>query len=152
FLERRTSTEDGAAFEAALCRECGQHYLVGPKNLSRGKLAEASRDPTDPAFGATFFRPLDEGLVAGSDEDEDYAKQTFFLCVRCGELDRGEPGCRHGDNIRVIREESPKDEDRADQMLRCGACGYGAGGRDPVREVVHGTDGPNAVIATTLYR
>ncbi|NQT84567.1 DUF1998 domain-containing protein [bacterium] len=37
-------------------------------------------------------------------------------------------------------------------MARCGVCGYNAAGRDPVREVIHGTDGPHAVVATTLYQ
>lgn len=38
-------------------------------------------------------------------------------------------------------------------MIRCCAgCGYGTGGRDPVREVVYGADGPHAVIATTLFQ
>lgn len=36
--------------------------------------------------------------------------------------------------------------------MKCGACGYAAAGRDPVREVVYGADGPHAVIATTLYQ
>jgi Helicase conserved C-terminal domain len=39
--------------------------------------------------------------------------------------------------------------DRADQMSECAACGYS--GPDPVREVLHGGDGPNATIATTLF-
>src|SRR5581483_648527 len=34
----------------------------------------------------------------------------------------------------------------------CGNCDYTAAGRDPVREVIHGTDGPHVVIATTLYQ
>src|SRR5258708_28711430 len=52
----------------------------------------------------------------------------------------------------VIEEKSERDEDRKDHIVRCGACGYHAAGRDPVRELVHGADGPNAVIATTLHK
>ena len=75
----------------------------------------------------------------------------FQLCVRCGEIARGTLNCGHSNTIQVVKEE-PKDDDRADQMARCGACGYNAAGRDPVRELVHGSDGPHAVIATTLYQ
>ena len=52
----------------------------------------------------------------------------------------------------MLKEDAPSDDNRADQVVRCGACGYAASGRDPVREVVHGTDGPHAVIATTLHQ
>jgi len=155
FLDRKTEVNESAVFEVALCRECGQHYFVGPKDIKDGKkLVEAIRDPSDLNFGATFFRPLDNG----GDEDEEgengneNSKQVFQLCVRCGEVGRGKPKCGHENSIRVIKEEPPKDEDRADQMAKCGACGYNAAGRDPVREVVHGADGPHAVIATTLYQ
>ena len=50
----------------------------------------------------------------------------------------------------IVRQDAPRDEDRADQMARCEVCGYDAAGRDPVREVIYGTDGPQAVLATAL--
>jgi superfamily II DNA/RNA helicase len=152
FLDRKAVGKDVTAFEVALCRECGQHYFVG--KIKDSKLVEAIRDPSDGNFGATFLRPIENGR----DEDEEGEsgevsnKQVFQLCVRCGEMRRGKPQCGHDNLIWVVKEESPSDEDRADQMVKCGACGYNAAGRDPVREVVHGTDGPHAVIATTLYQ
>jgi len=154
FLDRKAVGKDVTAFEVALCRECGQHYFVGPKDFKGGRLVEAIRDPGDVNFGATFLRPIENGI----DEDEEGEngeatnKVVFQLCVRCGEMRRGKPQCGHDNLIWVVKEESPPDEDRADQMAKCGACGYNAAGRDPVREVVHGTDGPHAVIATTLYQ
>lgn len=154
FLDRRAVDGEHTAFEVALCRECGQHYFVGPKDFKGGKLTEAIRDPSHVNFGATFFRPIEN--IGEEDEEEESGdtnnKQVFQLCVQCGEMGKGKPRCGHNNPIQVVREESPKDEDRADQMAQCGACGYNAAGRDPVREVVHGTDGPNAVIATTLYQ
>lgn len=154
FLDRKAASEDQTAFEVALCRECGQHYFVGRKDFKGGKLTEAVRDPSDTSFGATFLRPIESG--SDTDEDEDDGKTTdrevFHLCVRCGEAQRGSLRCGHDARILVVKEAPPKDEDRADQMAKCGACGYSAAGRDPVREVVHGTDGPHAVIATTLYQ
>jgi ATP-dependent helicase YprA (DUF1998 family) len=153
FLDRRTEG-GGAAFEVALCRECGQHYFVGPKNFKGGKLLEAIRDPSHSDFGATFFRPV-EHVPDEGDEDEvdpDSRGNSFRLCVQCGELGRGTLNCGHAVVITVVQEERAPGEDRADQMARCGACGYSAAGRDPVREVVYGADGPHAVIATTLYR
>lgn len=151
FLGRGSQTKKGAIFEVALCRECGQHYFVGPKGFKGGKLVEAIRDPSNPNFGATFLRPIENGLDE-DEEDEIDKKPVFQLCIQCGEMWRDNPKCSHDNSIRVVREEPPKDEDKADQMAKCGACGYNAAGRDPVREVVHGTDGPHAVIATTLYQ
>lgn len=153
FLERRGQQADETAFEVALCRECGEHYLVG--RILDGRLREAIRDPGDPDFGATFFRPLDTNLSLPEEgEDADGQKRKlFWLCVRCGsvcpvdELRAPKP-CSHDDFMLVEEQETARE--REDQIPRCSACGYQA--PDPVREVVHGADGPHAVIATTLYQ
>ena len=43
-------------------------------------------------------------------------------------------------------------KDHADRLKQCETCGYRRGGiGDPVQEIVHGSDGPNAVIATALH-
>jgi hypothetical protein len=156
FLDRKGGDGQYTAFEVALCRECGQHYFVGPRDFKGGNLAkvEAIRDPSHLNFGATFFRPIegdqDEGEEDQSSEVVD--RQVFQLCVQCGEMAKNKPKCGHDNLIQVIKETPQEDEDRADEMVKCGACGYSAAGRDPVREVVHGADGPHAVIATTLYQ
>ena len=42
--------------------------------------------------------------------------------------------------------------ERPDQLRECAVCGYQRGSLgDPVQEIVHGSDGPNAVIATALH-
>ncbi len=155
FLDRKAVGKDATAFEVALCRECGQHYFVAQKDFNGGKIQEAIRDPNDVNFGATFLRPIEtgEGEVSSNEEKESAKSEAvFYLCVKCGEAQHNQPQCGHNDFIRVVKEDPPDDEDRADQMAKCGACGYSAAGRDPVREVVYGTDGPHAVIATTLYQ
>jgi len=152
FLERRSQAEGGAVFEVALCRECGQHYLVG--RFKDGKLQEAIRDPGHPDFGATFFRPVEENVAEiDAEEDNGAKKKIFRLCIECGamvQVNRGqnELPCGHVKSILVEEQEGAKE--REDQVPRCSACGYRA--PDPVREVVHGTDGPHAVIATTLFQ
>ncbi|MCL4514092.1 MAG: DEAD/DEAH box helicase [Firmicutes bacterium] len=155
FLERKAVGEEHTSFEVALCRECGQHYLVG--RIKDGKLVEAIRDPGDLKFGATFFRPLEDGEEDEESDEEDRSpkngkKEIFRLCVRCGEISKSELQCGHDAVIQVVKEPPPEDEDRPDQLARCGVCGYHAAGHDPVREVVYGADGPQAVIATTLYQ
>lgn len=153
FLDRKTGENGYMAFEVALCRECGQHYFVAQKDFRGGRLLEAIRDPSHVNFGATFFRPIDDYDTGDEEENgETNSKQVFKLCIQCGEVHPTKPACGHDQFIQVVREVSSQDEDKADQMARCGACGYNAAGRDPVREVVHGTDGPHAVIATTLYQ
>jgi len=152
-LERRSQTEKGAVFEVALCRECGQHYLVG--RFKNGALQEAIRDPGHADFGATFFRPLEEGEITEIEDEENKTdkKKLYRLCIECGvmsQINRKEkaPGCEHTKSI--ILEEQDSAKEREDQVPKCSACGYRA--PDPVREVVHGTDGPHAVIATALYQ
>ncbi|MEW6745010.1 MAG: DEAD/DEAH box helicase [Planctomycetota bacterium] len=134
--------ESGALFEVALCRECGQHFLVGRKDGA--KLCEAVRDPGADDFGVSFFRPV-EGSPGEPDE------RRSKLCLVCGALSPAgrnpAPPCEHDAFLDVIKEESS--ETNEDQLRKCGACGYQ--GRDPVREIVHGTDGPNVVIATSLH-
>ena len=153
---------EGAVFEVALCRECGQHYLVGRER--EGHWGEAVRDPSREDFGARYLRPLEDG----EDEvDEDEAeerksgpkgrREVRLLCVRCGALGGPRltpPPCPHpnSDLLKVVLEPPHDDETRADQLKRCSACGYTASGRDPVSEVVYGGEGPHAVIATTLHR
>ncbi len=154
FLDRKAIGEEGTAFEVALCRECGQHYFVVQKDFSTGRVREPVRDVGDINFGATFLRPLESDMQADEEEDEESGRrpQTFALCLQCGKASSSAPNCGHTNIITVVKEDPPTAEERADQLERCGACGYTGGGRDPVREVVHGTDGPHSVIATTLYK
>lgn len=151
FLDRKDNVGGSKVFEVALCRECGQHYFVGRE--INGALVEAVRDPSQSDFGVTFYRPVENDLEQ-NDEDElfDENKKIYQLCLQCGKIKLGKPPCDHASVIIVVKEDPPTDDNRADQVVRCGACGYAASGRDPVREVVHGTDGPHAVIATTLHQ
>ncbi|MDI6769908.1 MAG: DEAD/DEAH box helicase [Anaerolineales bacterium] len=159
YLDRQSSTGDKAAFEVALCRECGQHYLVG--RVKDGKLQEAIRDPGHNEFGADFFRPVEGEVYERDDEDngEPKSKQSFRLCVQCGAIWPAKLGlnggmCGHKNSIEVIKENPESQESqrdgKEDQLPKCSVCGYQ--GPDPVREVIHGTDGPHAVIATTLHQ
>jgi replicative superfamily II helicase len=148
-LDRR-GEGDTTLFEIGLCRECGQHYIVG--KIVNDKLVEAIRDPGRDDFGATFFLPVENRTLEGDDEDDEGASQRrdtkYKLCCQCGEIRRASDQlrCGHGTPIDLVKQEQA--EEKEDQIPRCGVCRYQ--GRDPVREVVHGTDGPHAVIATTL--
>jgi hypothetical protein len=115
FLERKAGNDKYQVFEIALCRECGQHYFVGQKN-SRERLGEAISDPSHYNFGASFFRPIENnGYEDEEDEIENIqSKSEYQLCVQCGAIGRGKTKCGHNNSIRVIKEESPNDEDRAE--------------------------------------
>ncbi len=153
----RNSLGEGIAFEIALCKQCGQHYLVAQKGIQGGKVFEPSRDASQDSFGSTFLRPIEnDSDILESDDDQDdddggARPQIWQLCVRCGEISKKVLRCDHSESIRVIPEESRK-EDKADQIRKCGVCGYSAAGRNPVQEVVFGADGPHVVIATTLHK
>jgi hypothetical protein len=133
-------------FELALCRECGQHYLVG--SVRGGRLAEAVRDVGAEDFGAVFFRPLEPGAM-----DQGVEGELWALCPVCAALGRPrggvpDPGCGHGPGILLERQKGSAAHE--DQLSRCTACGYQAA--DPVQEVLHGADGPHTVIVSTLVR
>lgn len=155
----RGHTDGAAWFEVALCRECGQHYLVGKMEGQRsGRFEEAVRDPSHDRFGVDFLLPLD-GEDFGTDEEEDVKERisphdgrVYNLCLVCRAFWRDglSPACEHrsieGAVLRVLRLRPSEGEDA---LPRCPSCGYR--GSDPVKEVIHGADGPNAVIATTLF-
>ena len=145
-LDRR-GEEDTALFEIGLCRECGHHYLVG--KIVNEKLVEAIRDPGHEDYGAAFFLPVDNQPSEEEDEEDNRDTKRYKLCCQCGEICRASDQlcCGHGTSIVLVQQKQA--EEKEDQIPRCGVCGYQ--GRDPVREVIHGTDGPHAVIATTLY-
>jgi len=151
-LERSGSGDITASFEVALCRECGQHYFVG--RVRDGHLVEAMRDPNDEDFGATFFRPLEAGSADDEEETEDgeSRRSLLQLCLECAAIEPLGPEapvqCGHSHTVLVEQQEAAAE--REDQIPRCSSCGYRA--PDPVREVVHGADGPHAVIATTLFK
>ena len=133
-LNRKSEGEHVQALEIALCRECGQHYYVGRER--GGKLVEAIRDPSHSGFGVDYYLPAVDGVS--------------WLCRRCGSLSNAMPQCDCGAALQVKRCESHKDH--PDQLKQCETCGYHRGGiGDPVQEIVHGSDGPNAVIATALH-
>ncbi|MCS6798418.1 MAG: DEAD/DEAH box helicase [Myxococcota bacterium] len=134
---------EGARFELALCRECGQHYLVGAAR--DGRLAEAVRDPDSRATGVRFYVPLEEDL------DED-AVSPHTVCLRCARLVcDGEPlACACAEAAQPLRVgEVAVSRTHEDRVARCVRCGYQ--GPDPVAEVVHGSEGPSVVIATALW-
>ena len=99
-------------------------------------MKEADRDPSHDGFGVDYYLPTDHGHE--------------WLCRRCGALSSSTLGCDCGAAIRVSKCDA--DEQNPDQLKQCASCGYRRGGvGDPVQEIVHGSDGPNTVIATALH-
>ena len=128
------SKEKSKPLEIALCRECGQHYYVGKEQ--GGKLREGIRDPSHEEFGVDYYLPDETG--------------KGVLCRRCGALAKSSCDCKKSAFIPVKKCKSHKEH--PDELKKCEACGYGRGSiGDPVREIVHGSDGPGSVIATTLH-
>lgn len=125
--------------EIALCKECGQHYYVGQER--NGLLEEANRDYSDSRFGVEYYLPASDGVQA-----------NMALCRMCGMLANDEEDISCDCDATVPVRKCENDPDRIDQLVRCESCGYTRGGiGDPVQEIVHGSDAPTAVIATTLH-
>lgn len=140
-LNRKKGTENGLdaePLEIALCSECGQHYYVGRQR--NGKLMEAIREPSQSDFGVEYYLPL----------EPDNHDASHILCRRCGSLSNTEPTC--GCSAAILVKKCESHEEHQDQLKQCESCEYRRGGvGDPVQEIVHGSDGPNAVIATALH-
>lgn len=138
-LNRKGDSGNGAIvepLEIALCKECGQHYYVG--RIREGQLREAIRDPSHGQFGVDYYRPTENG--------------NQMLCKACGVLSNSVAECDCDDTASVRVKKCENQRDHADRLKECEACGYQRGGiGDPVQEIVHGSDGPNAVIATALH-
>ena len=147
-LERTSGEDQGEAFEAGLCRECGQHYLLGPHPVPRnGYLSEPDRNRSSERFGVRYLRPLDPGDPEPDLSDSETELRS--LCVECRSLGENNPNCDHNHALKVVVESRPSEEQRRDQISRCGRCEYS--GTDPVSEVVRGANAPNVVIATALF-
>lgn len=140
------NAHSAAPLEIALCGECGQHYYVG--RVGSDKVSkEAIRDPSHEEFGVDFYLPLNGEL---SIDKSWRSNGELLLCRRCGEISHGIPACECDASIPVKK---CKVHDKyKDQMEKCGVCEYQRGAMgDPVQEIVHGSDGPNVVIATALH-
>jgi hypothetical protein len=154
-----------AAFEVALCRRCGQHYLVGcPVD---GRLLPPVFDRASEDYGAEYFLPVGEafdrrrhdlspqpGAEAEEGDEEGGpldAADRWLLCPACGAVapaqDAGDPAlpCGHGRVQILVRVPKAADESRARGCLRCGDRRA-----DSLRPPAHGEDGPQSVIATAL--
>ncbi len=155
-LDRQQEEGKGKLFETALCHECGQHYFVSRKIIKpSGTIEEPVRDPGDAEFGVTYLMPVNEadpGQDADEGSGEGSAGKALNLCAQCGAYSISALNCGHGQPLQVRVARTPDDDARLDQAVRCDACGYTGGGRDPVRELVYGADGPHVVIATTLFQ
>ena len=142
-LNRKQEKGDGAPLEIALCRECGQHYYVGREQ--GGKLTEAVRDPSDHDFGVEYYLPI-------SNADASSKSKLEYLCRNCGAISSSKSGCGCAQKAPVPVQQCESHKEHADQLKECAVCGYRRGGiGDPVQEIVHGSDGPNSVIATALH-
>ncbi|MCS7246592.1 MAG: DEAD/DEAH box helicase [Thermomicrobium sp.] len=130
------SDPSGKAFELALCRTCGQHYLVG--NVNRSSFAPANRDYASPGFAIHYLLPT-----------ESESEATHSLCPKCGKLAAvGTLCCVERDQMLLVRYDKEAHDFEKGELRYCLACGSRAS--DPVREIVYGGEWPQAVIATTL--
>lgn len=137
-INREKLESGGRPIEIALCRECGQHYFVGREE--GGILGEAIRDPSHDDFGVEFYRPIGE---------DEHNSSRLELCRTCGQIGSG-LSCECISSGKICIEKCQPHDEHADRLKSCPSCSYR--GADPVHEIVHGSDGPNAVISTVIHQ
>jgi ATP-dependent helicase YprA (DUF1998 family) len=151
FLHREVQRE-GQVFEAGVCRQCGQLYLVGTVDF-QGYL----NHPQTLEEGAIRFFMLSEQVLSSDEDDEDeqtlhqsddQSAQPLYLCGWCGKIHKQHPEecCPHRpDGLRKVWYVTR----RSSGVPRCAACG--SRGSDPVTRILTGQDAPVAVLASALY-
>ncbi len=133
------SDQLGKCFELALCRFCGQHYLVG--QVSGNRFVAANRDYSSVGYRIDYLLPLESG--------EGGLQPNVWLCAVCGTLSKSAQcsrGCE-GEMIPVFFHEEAHDRDSG-ELKYCLVCNVAAS--DPVRELIYGGEWVQAVIATTI--
>ncbi|MCL6596143.1 MAG: DEAD/DEAH box helicase [Firmicutes bacterium] len=162
--EPASASDAPAAFDFALCRGCGQHYLVG--QVAGGYLGPPVFDRASEEYGADYFLPVGDiaersaiGTAPQPDDVDESDEEgealaawadRWLLCPTCGAIARAEggsslPACSHDRVQALLRVKHAKDESRAKACLRCGD-----GRPNALRPPTHGEDGPQSVIATAL--
>ncbi|MCM8746417.1 DEAD/DEAH box helicase [Thermomicrobium sp. CFH 73360] len=128
--------ETGKVFEIALCRECGQHYLVG--QVKGDYFGIANRDYSSIDFRIDYLLPVERSEEA-----------THRLCPVCGRLvSVSSSCCVESERMISVRYEREAHDYEKGELRYCVVCG--SRGTDPVREIVYGPEWPQAVITTSL--
>lgn len=145
---------EGALFDLALCAHCGQHFIAG--RVVGDRLGPSIQDPGHDDFYPQYYRPLTQGMTRDEakrwdreDAGEGITDSNALLtvCGECGTVGTdGLPTCSH-DMVVIVEEVGPGTDD--DQKSHCPVCEFTQ--TDLIRLLVHGSDGPHAVIATALY-
>ncbi|MDW8060403.1 MAG: DEAD/DEAH box helicase [Thermomicrobium sp.] len=133
------SDAEGKCFELALCRTCGQHYLVG--QIEKERFGAANRDYSSPDYRVDYLLPLDE--------DAGNLTANYWLCPKCSTLGTS-ASCHRGCGVPLIPilfQEEAHDRESG-ELKYCLVCNEWTA--DPVRELVYGGEWPQAVIATTI--
>lgn len=131
---------EGYHFDLALCTFCGQHYLSG--RVENNQFVSPIADPTHEDFDRTFYLPIMTGDGAFAELQD--GKPPLTVCTTCGTM--GSPSvCGHDTPMQLASVQA----DPQTEHLECLICQNKSTGQ--IREMVHGGDGPQVVIATALH-
>ncbi|SMC05709.1 Helicase conserved C-terminal domain-containing protein [Sulfobacillus thermosulfidooxidans DSM 9293] len=148
------SEAPGLSFDLAICQSCGQHYLSGRIVEFRWDLAIT--DPSHVEYAPEYYLPRtsvlsrsDVGTAMNdliADTTESDRPILWSLCVICGTAGlQAAPECSH--ETLIVLQQTAIDENS--DRLTCLVCGKHQ--MNIIRDVLHGADGPHAVIATAIH-
>ncbi|MFX0101554.1 MAG: DEAD/DEAH box helicase [Candidatus Hodarchaeota archaeon] len=162
FLERRELDGDVPVFELAICRKCGQEYLVGSvkdnkllHSCSELPLAEIG----DERRSNQYFLILKQLVSFAEDEDElvilpeevSNKGEELDLCVKCGTICKKDEklvncDCPETAKMRVIEAITTKN-DLNKCLYCCHRSSYGI-----VRKFIFNQNDLNTILVTVLYQ
>lgn len=162
FLEKHNGvivdSEEYPAFECAVCKNCGQLYIVG--YTVEEKLRQAVEELQGDNHSLQFYLVVDGGFADYSiAEDELESEESSFapedeyiLCVKCGSIQKkdllgNKCNCGKEHTIQLIKVKSTSGE-----VHKCPRCGSSNSLLSVVRRLVIGDESATSVLATSLYR
>ncbi|MDD4207898.1 MAG: DEAD/DEAH box helicase [Mesotoga sp.] len=160
FLEKHNyvsyNSKQYPVFEAAICQNCGQLYLVG--HTVDDKLVQSEITSTDDNASLEYYMLITEDqneLLSDEDEiegAEEASDNEYRLCVKCGSIQKSDlltDKCDCGSQYKIKVRKAKTTDGEVHKCLRCGRTNtkYSV-----VRRLIVGDESATSVLATSLYR
>lgn len=145
-------------FEMGVCSNCGQVHLVGEEDNNNKLVQRKQSNQSDGLINYTTYMIKNNENELAIDEDEDELteedKETFKMCPCCATIwNKGNDTsacCKERQEKNVNLVSLVKEEMKLTGHSNCNHCGKKK--YNPIKLFLTGSDGPAAVLTTSLYQ